>query len=647
MEIGQNVFRAFSNLRSRIGKKFIDQGPAVPFSDSASQLQILSGLLANQNYELRSSHHGLALAANIMFYPDQIIGIDSTCSHAALVYRTAFLTVSADLRYPFRHNRPKVEELLAVLLSVNSLRRKLAERFPAAAALSTWLSPELLRLRNASKAFHRGLPNPLETLVCLLLGASIPKELLSANDAWLTRAQMVEIDSGPDLEKKAATLASELLRAFPSAARTPIEPLLLWGLVSTSNVVGTAHDTVAQRSTGPKTAYETKLTRAVARQHSELQKQANPIFHSFEKTETVEDFEGEGERAQATDDLEQEEEALQDLRLGHVVRSNESTPGLLKGELIGEGSEVLVNHTPVLADVVHCYPEWNWKTHTYRQDWCCLTETRHRSSTTIPSARVASIRRSYRREIAEIRQQVLRLLSRRRVRNRQLEGPEIDIESVVERHADLHAGHTPPDRLYQSEKRKFRDLAIVLLFDSSLSTDGWLEGRRILDIELESIVVLAEVFQGLLDDEIAIAHFNSNTRSECRFALLKEFDQGWQQLRASVNTIEPSGYTRIGPALRHAGTLLKRSHAREKFIILVTDGKPTDYDQYEGVYGRKDVAQAIREASQARIKTFGLAIEKEAKHSLAQMFGRGHYQILPRISLLPSAMAEIFVRLIS
>jgi len=56
-------------------------------------------------------------------------------------------------------------------------------------------------------------------------------------------------------------------------------------------------------------------------------------------------------------------------------------------------------------------------------------------------------------------------------------------------------------------------------------------------------------------------------------------------------------------------------------MILISDGKPNDYDKYEGKYGVNDVKQALRELNERNINTYALAIEASAKFYLPQMFG--------------------------
>ena len=80
-------------------------------------------------------------------------------------------------------------------------------------------------------------------------------------------------------------------------------------------------------------------------------------------------------------------------------------------------------------------------------------------------------------------------------------------------------------------------------------------------------------------------------------------------------------------------------------MLLISDGKPTDYDRYEGRYGIADVRQAIREAGQERIHTYALAVDVQARAYLPHMFGTGNLQILPHPTHLVRSLAQVYGRL--
>jgi len=87
--------------------------------------------------------------------------------------------------------------------------------------------------------------------------------------------------------------------------------------------------------------------------------------------------------------------------------------------------------------------------------------------------------------------------------------------------------------------------------------------------------------------------------------------------------------------------VLERAPARRRLLLLVSDGKPTDYDRYEGRYGVADVRQAVREAHQRSVHLFALAVDAEARFYLPQMFGKGNYALLPRPDALAGALARV------
>src|SRR5687767_3114364 len=92
---------------------------------------------------------------------------------------------------------------------------------------------------------------------------------------------------------------------------------------------------------------------------------------------------------------------------------------------------------------------------------------------------------------------------------------------------------------------------------------------------------------------------------------------------------------------------LQQERAAKKLLLLISDGKPMDYDRYEGRYGIADVRQAIREALRARIHTYALAVDVQAKLYLPQMFGAGNFHILPHPTYLVRGLTDLYRRLSS
>ena len=78
---------------------------------------------------------------------------------------------------------------------------------------------------------------------------------------------------------------------------------------------------------------------------------------------------------------------------------------------------------------------------------------------------------------------------------------------------------------------------------------------------------------------------------------------------------------------------------------MLTDGKPTDTDRYEGRHGERDVRQAIREARRAGVDVFAFAVDPRARKQLPAMFGDKNFAGLESPEKLAGAAAALCARL--
>lgn len=107
-------------------------------------------------------------------------------------------------------------------------------------------------------------------------------------------------------------------------------------------------------------------------------------------------------------------------------------------------------------------------------------------------------------------------------------------------------------------------------------------------------------------------------------------------------SVRPGYYTRIAAALRHvAGELTERPN-RHRLLLLLTDGKPNDFDHYEGRYGVEDTRKAVREARRRGLSVFGITVDNRARDYFPYLFGRGGYAMIRKIERLPAALPPIY-----
>ncbi|UUZ47760.1 hypothetical protein LP420_32175 [Massilia sp. B-10] len=80
--------------------------------------------------------------------------------------------------------------------------------------------------------------------------------------------------------------------------------------------------------------------------------------------------------------------------------------------------------------------------------------------------------------------------------------------------------------------------------------------------------------------------------------------------------------------------------AVHRLLLLLSDGKPNDMDEYEGRYGVEDMRQAVAEARLQGISLFCLTVDRQAASYLPQVFGPQHYALLMRPELLPLILLD-------
>jgi nitric oxide reductase NorD protein len=149
----------------------------------------------------------------------------------------------------------------------------------------------------------------------------------------------------------------------------------------------------------------------------------------------------------------------------------------------------------------------------------------------------------------------------------------------------------------------------------------------------------------IANNRIQLLAFASETRNRCHVFEVRGFDESWSAGRARIGALVPQGYTRIGPALRHATMGLANEPAEKRLLLLISDGKPTDYDRYEGRHGIADVRMALREAERLEIHPHALAVDAVARDTLPALFGEGGWHVLPQPEELVEALTSVYGRL--
>ena len=374
---------------------------------------------------------------------------------------------------------------------------------------------------------------------------------------------------------------------------------------------------------------------------NQKQVEDNVATNNFEKVDTASEFNGTFKEMDGDDTLSDDEEAIRELNLKHTVRTDEANHSVYKAEFVNSKANIIVENKLDKGYFLH-YDEWDYKNRTYKPNFCKVYPKKVDEKFSGYAVKTL-------KENKKTKRALLKLFTQIHNENEKVErvtaGEEIDLDAVVDAFTDMYSKKTPSEKIYTTKRKRKKDLSVLILMDTSLSSEGYTNNEKVLDVEKTSVLLFGEVLNEF-GISFQIDTFSSRTRNNCSYKSIKKFNENWLKTRNRIGAIEAEDYTRIGTALRHAGNELEKEKTNRKWIILLSDGKPNDYDTYEGNYGIEDVKKALSELSNKHIHTFSLAIEAQAKYYLPQMFGHNNYNILSKPSDLPFAFGKFYKKIL-
>lgn len=237
------------------------------------------------------------------------------------------------------------------------------------------------------------------------------------------------------------------------------------------------------------------------------------------------------------------------------------------------------------------YDEWCYRTNSYKPRWCTVAEF-------LPDTALA-------RSVGPVtdlalRRQLVRIgLSDTRHR-RQAEGDTLDVTALVDFAVGRDEASAGAPRVYEARRRTSRDLGVLVLLDASGSTGMSLGGARADGHVFDAQRDLTGRLSAALDDvgdRVATYAFYSRGRDNVRFLRVKRFDDRYNRAaQQRLEALNPTGYTRLGAAVRHATHLLTtKAGTSSTLLVVIGDGLPYD-EGYEHHYAQHDARRALTEA---------------------------------------------------
>ena len=270
------------------------------------------------------------------------------------------------------------------------------------------------------------------------------------------------------------------------------------------------------------------------------------------------------------------------------------------------------------------YDEWNFHTRRYRRGHVSVIEER---------APVES------RQLEPPPPEVMRWFCKSPTRawHRKLDdGTDLDLDAYVDQYCATVAGNETDGRIYQALGEGERDVATALLLDgsASLGADGGLHLR----LQLACADALAS---GLAraGEPHAVFAFTGDTRHRVEVRVLKDFDEPRAVLPGRTG-LSTAGYTRLGAPIRHLTRRLLQVPAERRILLSLGDGLPSD-EGYEGRYAWCDVAQSVKEAEEAGVLVYHIAVGRVRIDPLQECFGSQRSQRISSLRDLPRVLAQV------
>ena len=286
-------------------------------------------------------------------------------------------------------------------------------------------------------------------------------------------------------------------------------------------------------------------------------------------------------------------------------------------------------------------PEWDWKRQALLPDRC------HVVTLTSENAPPCPLPPQLSRTAKQLRSQFQALAPAKVWHRAQADGQDIDLDAYLRFVADRRAGREVcPGNLYRDLRSGDRDLSCLLLADLSLSTDSWIDdAHRIIDVIRDSLFLFGECLHAT-GDRFSLYGFSTRKRDPIRVHVIKRFDEAYgSATRGRINAIRPGYYTRLGAGIRYAARQLIDAGCGKRLLLVLTDGKPNDLDQYEGRYGIEDTRHAVIAARQAGLIPFCVTIDRKGNDYLPHIFGRGDYVVIHDPRRLPRELPRLYARL--
>ncbi|HER35123.1 MAG: VWA domain-containing protein [Halothiobacillaceae bacterium] len=296
------------------------------------------------------------------------------------------------------------------------------------------------------------------------------------------------------------------------------------------------------------------------------------------------------------------------------------------------------------ASPVH-YHEWDYMSQLERPYWTTINEKRPVDG---DPETIDAILERHKPLVRRLKYLIEGIQPQGVVREKKVEdGDQIDLNAAVNAMIDIRMGQTPDPRIGIRTRLQIRDLSVMLLIDLSESTNDVLgkgeDETTVLDLAREAATLLADAIHRV-GDPFAIHGFDSNGRHDVEYYRFKDFGEPYgDKAKARLAGMTGQLSTRMGAALRHAGSVMKRRPSQRKLVLLLSDGEPSDNDVRDPQYLRHDTKKAVEELHRQGVETFCVTLDPNADDYVSRVFGPKNFMVLDHVSRLPEKLPALYL----
>lgn len=529
----------------------------------------------------------------------------------------------------------------ATTLSKGSDYKAVLDTFPEPAlARKIFTTMENARIDGLLRSTYRGLSNDLDLM----------RQFLKKSRPFIFDVPFHQVPFELLFQITLCGGATEDAKSFYGQIVSEIETVVEKHLHSNKN--NRSIPTVADSLFATSRVYN--LFQNIAPEHCENTESEEPEDKSeFSYDDNHSDEAATDEKAKR-EDRPQSMQDLRDLFNAWNADEDEGEPDDLQGSEAWSHNEV-PEQAIEAGEEAFSYDEWDRELNDYRVGWSRVVEKRAKHG---DRTFVELTRSRYRGVISSIRHQFQLMKPENLSKiNRELDGEDYDLNSLIDFVVDRKADGRQSENIYTKRLRRQRDVSVSLLLDQSSSTARTITrnplqpytfpGRRIIEIEKEGLVLMSEALEAV-GDIYSLNGFTSEGRRNVKFYVFKDFDEKYSdETEKRIGGITFQNNTRLGAAIRHAAHKLLRQESRTKLLIILTDGRPYDHDYGDARYAREDVREALIEAKTHGITPFCITIDRESEAELRDLYGDVGYTIIDDVLSLPERLPNIYRRLTS